>query len=366
MIIWGGQGAAIMLNDGAIYDPGYNTWTPIPPDGAPAARAHHSAVWTGDRMIVWGGDVGGGTGTSTGGLYDPAANGGAGGWMSTSTMGAPGARVGHTAVWTGSRMIAWGGDLEGGAATNTGGLYDPAADAWSPAAIAGAPAPRDGHSAVWTGSRMIVWGGSLLAGQSLTVYGSGGVYDPLADTWTPTTMTGAPSPRFHHAAAWTGQSMLVWGGSAGVNIVQAPIPVQDTSMHWYGNALLGPLADLDGDGVLSCQDCDDRNPAVWGLPGEVTGLLFSDTVTINWSPPAVVGGTVVGYDLLRSGIASDFRTSGECVASEVKETAASDTSNPPLASGYFYLVRARNACPSGLGTLGTASSGAPRPAAACP
>jgi hypothetical protein len=37
------------------------------------------------------------------------------------------ARIGHTAVWTGSEMIIWGG-ADGGAAFNTGGRYNPATD----------------------------------------------------------------------------------------------------------------------------------------------------------------------------------------------------------------------------------------------
>jgi N-acetylneuraminic acid mutarotase len=55
-------------------------------------------------------------------------------------------------------MVVWGGN-EGNTFVNTGGLYDPAADSWSPTATLYAPTGRYSHSAVWTGSRMIVWGG---------------------------------------------------------------------------------------------------------------------------------------------------------------------------------------------------------------
>jgi hypothetical protein len=54
------------------------------------------------------------------------------------------------------------------------------------------------------------------------------------------------------------------------------------------------------------------------------------------------------------------------VASDIKETVATDTSAPPTGGVFFYLVRALNSCPGGMGTLGTDSSGAPRLAAACP
>src|SRR5207244_4042540 len=65
------------------------------------------------EMIVWGGYRGG----NSGGRYNPSANT----WIGTSTNGAPAARSSHTAVWTGSEMIVWGGD--GANLFNTGGRY---------------------------------------------------------------------------------------------------------------------------------------------------------------------------------------------------------------------------------------------------
>ena len=45
----------------------------------------------------------------------------------TSIIGAPTRRHFHTAVWTGSRMIVWGGRDASGF-SNTGGQYDPVSD----------------------------------------------------------------------------------------------------------------------------------------------------------------------------------------------------------------------------------------------
>ena len=53
-------------------------------------------------------------------------------------------------------------DLWGGADLdyfNTGGKYNPGTDSWTATSIVSAPDARDGHTAVWTGSEMIVWGG---------------------------------------------------------------------------------------------------------------------------------------------------------------------------------------------------------------
>src|SRR5439155_19361666 len=81
-----------------------DTWTAISTTNAPAARSSHTAVWTGSEMIIWGG--GGNTGwLNTGGRYSPATNS----WTATSTANAPAARNSHTAVWTGGQMIVWCG-----------------------------------------------------------------------------------------------------------------------------------------------------------------------------------------------------------------------------------------------------------------
>lgn len=67
---------------------------------------YHTAVWTGTEMIVWGGYNGGsGSALNAGGRYNPQSNS----WQATNTSGAPSARFAQNAVWTGSRMIVWGG-----------------------------------------------------------------------------------------------------------------------------------------------------------------------------------------------------------------------------------------------------------------
>jgi hypothetical protein len=86
-----------------------DTWTPINLTGTPAARVSHTAVWTGSEMIVWGGDDENFFEINTGGRYNPSTDS----WTATSTTNAPDARVYHTAVWTGSEMIVWGGLLAG-------------------------------------------------------------------------------------------------------------------------------------------------------------------------------------------------------------------------------------------------------------
>jgi hypothetical protein len=61
-------------------------------------------------------------------------------WTATSITNAPDARAGHTAVWTGSEMIVWGGALTNGTFFNTGGRYDPSTDSWTATSTTNAPA----------------------------------------------------------------------------------------------------------------------------------------------------------------------------------------------------------------------------------
>ena len=55
MIIWGGYIANGSFNDGARFDPVRGLWTSLTLTGAAPGRYDHSAVWTGSEMIVWGG-----------------------------------------------------------------------------------------------------------------------------------------------------------------------------------------------------------------------------------------------------------------------------------------------------------------------
>ena len=145
-----------VFGDGAAYDPATDRWSPIA--GGPAARGH-TAVWTGTRMIVWGGRDAFALAVSTqndGGRYDPMTDS----WTPTGVAGAPTARVAHTAVWSGSEMIVWGGRSDAATDLSSGGRYSPGTDSWSATSNVGAPSARYGQTAVWAAGEMFVWGGA--------------------------------------------------------------------------------------------------------------------------------------------------------------------------------------------------------------
>ena len=214
MIVWGGLTAlgGTPLNTGARYNPATDTWAPMSTVGAPDARFSFAAVWSGTRMIVWGGDSGGFSYKNTGGLYDPETDT----WTGATTLvNAPSPRGNLSAVWTGSRMILWGG--ENPSKFNTGYFYDPVADAWTgTTTVIGAPAARSHHGAAWTGTEMVIWGGGS-GGPHLD---TGARYNPATDTWSaPTTLVGAPAPRASFTCVWTGREMIVWGGETNGTLI---------------------------------------------------------------------------------------------------------------------------------------------------
>ena len=114
-------------------------------------------------------------------------------------------------IWTGSEVIVWGGCINGGVQySNTGGRYNPNTDGWTTTNTINAPDARGGHTAIWTGSEMIVWGGYLMYGQGVD---TGGRYDPSTDSWTQTSTINAPVARFNQAGVWSRSEMIVWGGT---------------------------------------------------------------------------------------------------------------------------------------------------------
>jgi N-acetylneuraminic acid mutarotase len=215
MIVWGGRGAffpELTYGDGALYNPATDTWRPMSSVGAPSPRSQFTAVWTGTEMIVWGGSGDNWEERADGARYNPQTD--------TWTPLAPAPldpRLQHTAVWTGTEMIIFGGLNIGGdnsppnwVSFGDGARYDPATDTWTPLSSRDAPSSRTAHSAVWTGTEMIVWGGRFLP--DYIFLNSGASYDPVKDEWTPVTSAGAPQARMEHGAVWSGTEMIIWGG----------------------------------------------------------------------------------------------------------------------------------------------------------
>jgi N-acetylneuraminic acid mutarotase len=303
MIVWGGDNGNAFLNDSGRYDPALNTWKPLPTGEAPAGRAGHTAISTGTEMIIWGGASG--SSRHGGARYNLAADS----WTAVSTNGAPAARSSHTAVWTGTEMIVWGGNGQGGE-VNDGGRYNPVSNSWRGmvTATGTAPTPRRLHTAVWTGSEMIVWGGGTGGGiQGVTTFNDGARYNPSANSWTPTPTSGTPAARYLHTAVWTGSQMIVWGG-VGVDYLNdggrydpaadswtavstngAPAGRTDHTAVWTGARMIV----FGGYGESSLSDGARYDPGAnsWTATADAAVPRFSHTAVWTGSEMLVWGGS---------------------------------------------------------------------------
>ena len=227
MLIWGGNNRMGRLSDGALFNPADGTWTMLPTAGAPAARANATVLWATDRLLVWGGDGASGYRADgaqllvTGGVPSTA-------WQPFSTASAPTARSGHTAVWTGTTMLVWGGENRQGHLAD-GAAYDPVANAWTPISMTGAPVARKLHSAVWTGTEMMVYGGATATGATAT----GAIYDPALHRWRDLTNPGSPMARQATTASWTGNQALFFGGANSSGTLLAALQRLDPQPAWY-------------------------------------------------------------------------------------------------------------------------------------
>ena len=242
MIVWGGEtrgGGNQPLDSGARYVPAEDRWVPMSGAGVPDRRNDHTAVWTGTEMIVWGGNQRDEDSEllASGGRYDPALDR----WKPTA--GGPlSPRDDPTAVWTGTEMIVWGGRTQGMRHENSGARYAPGHDRWVMMNSTGAPEPREDHTAVWTGTEMIVWGGWSGYDDDRHHHGDGGRYDPKTDTWRPMSTAGAPEPREDHTAVWTGREMIIWGG-----VVHRYPERADTPASAQGDAPVEPVEEAAED-----------------------------------------------------------------------------------------------------------------------
>jgi len=278
MIIWGGTDGTAPLSNGGQYNPATDDWANVATVGAPAARTRHTAVWTGSEMIVWGGFDRNGNYRNDGGRYNPTMNT----WTPMSTTGAPAARDGHTALRTGSQaspqMIVWGGYNSTDGYLPTGGRYQVSTDSWTPLSSTLAPTARNGHSAVWTGSQMIVWGG--WAGSALN---TGRAYTPSMDQWMVIQVTQeAPSERRWHTAVWTGSQMIAWGGNPSGATALATGGAYDPALgQWTGSVA-----------TMGAPSARYRHTAVWtgsemlvwgGLPGYLASGARYDPSTETWT-----------------------------------------------------------------------------------
>jgi hypothetical protein len=169
----------------SVWDWAGKAWVAFKAEARLAPRSHYAIVLAGRRLFVWGGWSKALSVLGDGAVLDLSRKS----WKKMSAADAPSPRMEPTAVaWTGSRLVIWGGRVATTApysahALGDGALYDPVTDRWTTMSPENAPSPRTGATVVWTGRRLVVFGGAADVGGPPRH--DGGVYDPAANRWTP-------------------------------------------------------------------------------------------------------------------------------------------------------------------------------------
>ena len=107
-----------------------------------------------------------------------------GNWKLITVMGAPTPHALHVSVQADSKVLIWWGrrNMETHwPAYGDGALYDVEGDSWKSISYIKSPSPRAFSSGVWTGNQLIIWGGS----DETSVLSDGSSYDPYVDSWSP-------------------------------------------------------------------------------------------------------------------------------------------------------------------------------------
>ncbi len=278
VVVFGGMDAAgTMRPDGAYYSTTDNAWTAIPPLGDDEGRVGHQAVWTGDRMVVWGGFTPAAVSSETryGAQFDPVTSR----WAALPDSHLE-PRVGFSMIWTGKELIIFGGMTRDGRVLGDGGilragrvqsdgtptadnlgdlshgiwdLFQSDSDTTQLSNLGGfADAARAFHAAAWDGRYMLISGG---VGPDGVLRSDSVVYDVAVNRWSLIKNPLAVPEACHQAVATPGGFVLL-GGLGTRDLGSGPVPVdQQLSVS---NTSMSTLCS-------SSHRVDRKDPVAWLL-----------------------------------------------------------------------------------------------------
>ena len=254
------QSSYRLFSDGALYDPGANTWRRLPRSPL-SARTQASATWTGSELLVLGGGdldapVVLPTTDRDGAAFVPSTRT----WQSLPPVPtARGNPVGISWAWSGTRLFAWVTDEVVHRSGNEMSInINHVAASWAPGAgswhrLPAPPVPTYGASVTWTGDDFVFLGGSYclpLMFCPLALARPLPTYDPATGRWA--SLPAAPRADLV-PVAWTGHALITPGGNAPGAALDPGTP------HWQALPP-SPLGPPDGASAV----WTGRQLLVWG------------------------------------------------------------------------------------------------------
>jgi hypothetical protein len=172
MLVWGGTASrdapghsvfdGVLPRDGAGYDPAADRWRRIP--AAPiGGRNRPIAVWTGEEMVVFGGQIGADQTVLDGAAYDPGSNR----WRTLSKSPLRG--TGTIGGWVAGRLIV--------VTSISAAAYEPSTDRWT--SLPDPPIQAAWASAAITVDRLTI----VDFGDGATPPVRWATFDPATSTW---------------------------------------------------------------------------------------------------------------------------------------------------------------------------------------
>ena len=153
------------------------------------------------------------------------------------------------------------------------------------------------------------------------------------------------------------QTLNAGGNPAGGSSLQSPSFT--ISLDSIGDAVIGSSMSIPLGGASFI--VDHGFVAAFPPPEEVSNLLFTSNVTLQWTPEKSAG----VYNLYRDLLGNMFPGFGNCDQQGLPSANATDSDPVPAGDGYFYLVTAENLLAE-EGTKGFQSDRTERLGTVCP
>ncbi|MEQ9503872.1 MAG: hypothetical protein RIT81_43860 [Deltaproteobacteria bacterium] len=187
-------------------------------------------------------------------------------WTWSNIRGTTDRSANFTTTWTGQEVLMVGG-RQLGLCTIYHDRYNPWTDTWRRFSIDFVS--RGAHAALWTGDRYLAWGGDVCA-LSDDTFANGALWDPFGHTTTP--IPDAPGAASFPVALWLGDALFVHGGECNATSCLERGAIYDPATEqWRSVAAEGGPAPFQG---RRTAQWNGNEVMIWGGTVESSGRYF--------------------------------------------------------------------------------------------